>query len=96
MGSPRGATRPAASLAGAWRSTLDDMLSLALVNLLVVADVPPADAAVHRGTGWYSAGTTVPEPPIALALVIVAAAGMRVRERRRNAAAAATSSTDRP
>lgn len=96
MSSPRGATRSAASLAGAGRSTLGDMLSLALVNLLVVADVPPADAAVHRGTGWYSAGTTVPEPPIALALVIVAAAGMRVRERRRAAAAASsTSPTER-
>ncbi|PCC74078.1 PEP-CTERM protein-sorting domain-containing protein [Nannocystis exedens] len=59
------------------------MVRLALINLLVTADVAPSDAAVHRGTGWYSASVPVPEPPIALALVIVAAAGMRLRERRR-------------
>lgn len=61
------------------------MLGLALVNLLLApGDVtPPVDDGVHRGHGWYSASTSVPEPPIALALVIVAAAGMRARERRR-------------
>lgn len=59
------------------------MLGLALVHLLVGGDPAPADDEVHRGTGWYTAGGTIPEPPIALALVIVAAAGMRVRERRR-------------
>jgi hypothetical protein len=59
------------------------MLGLALVTLLVGDAPQPADDEVHRGTGWYSAGTSIPEPPIALALVIVGAAGMRVRERRR-------------
>lgn len=66
------------------------MLGLALVTLLV-GDAPqpqPADDEVHRGTGWYAAGRSIPEPPIALALVIVGAAGMRVRERRRQRAAA--------
>lgn len=58
------------------------MLGLALVNLLLSGEPPAVDDAVHRGTGWYSAGTSIPEPPIALALVIIGAAGMRVRERR--------------
>jgi hypothetical protein len=40
---------------------------------------------LHRGSGWYSADTAVPEPPLALALVIIAAAGMRARARRRRA-----------
>lgn len=58
------------------------MLGLALVTILVGDAPQPADDEVHRGTGWYAAGTSVPEPPIALVLVIVGAAGMRVRERR--------------
>lgn len=65
------------------------MLRLALANLLLVgapAQQAPTDDVVHRGTGWYVADASIPEPPIALALVIVGALGMRARERRRQRA----------
>lgn len=62
------------------------MLGLALANILLGGAPAPADDVVDRGTTWYVAGASVPEPPVALALVIIAAAGMRVRERRRQRA----------
>lgn len=69
---------------------LAGMLGLALAHQLLAGDPLPVDAAIERGTGWYAAGATVPEPPIALALVIVAAFGMRVRERRQRDRVAAS------
>jgi hypothetical protein len=62
------------------------MFGLALANLLLVGAPAPADDVMDRGTAWYVAGASIPEPPLALALVFVAAAGMRVRERRRQRA----------
>lgn len=65
------------------------MLGLALAPLLLAAGpaAPDVEEAVERGRGWYVAGASIPEPPIALALVIVGVAGMRARERRRRRAA---------
>jgi hypothetical protein len=62
------------------------VLAFALTSLILAGDPASADAGVHRGSGWYSPGVAIPEPPIGLALVILGAAGMRLRERRRSRA----------